>query len=349
MERIKRLKKLLSRTISISRYGNKMSTPMDKLKIGVLTPITGEWFTLHKDKIELCQDIKNADFIIYESNGDPISTIEKVKRSFPSNKLVFILSGDQNGHITSGYIWFTNAVGPGGLVPNQTQIYVTNPAIFKFYNNLKTGKEIPFGHRGLDIYFKGTIWPGMRTEMYKALANKPRTEIMNNSNYWPWRFSAQKPTQEQLEQTAFDSYRGILNSKLCLCPKGNGNSSMRIVEALACGSIPVLIDDFTAPFGVKWAGNIDRNMDCALAFDSRIHTWDFIYNECMALINDRARYEKMYDRGQEVFSKMIYCDSELEGFKMYKDINTVCFGFSSLILDRLIEIKKNKIIIEVEH
>jgi hypothetical protein len=313
-----------------------------KLKLGVLTPISGEWFNLHKDKIELCNDIKSADYILYESNGDPIQVIEKVKRSFPSEKLVFILSGDQNAHIENSFTWFTNAVLPDGLVRDQTQIYVTNPAIFKFYDNLLKGKEIRFGQRGLDIYFKGTIWQGMRTEMYDEFFNKPRCEIINNSNYWNWRFSAVRPTQKQLEDTAFDSYRGILNAKLCLCPKGNGNSSMRIIEALACESVPVLINDFSEPFGVKWGGNEDSNMDCALIFDTKKQSWREIYDECQRLINDVPRYTKMVERGRVVFKEMIYCDSKLDGFKMYSDINTVCFGFSKLIVDKLINIKNEK-------
>ena len=111
-----------------------------------------------------------------------------------------------------------------------------------------------------------------------------------------------------MEETAYDSYRGILNSKLCLCPKGNGNSSMRIVEALACGSVPVLINDFSRPFGIKWGGNTNPDDDCALIFDTQTHIWEYIYYECMALINDEVRYNKMVKRGKEIFENMIYKD-----------------------------------------
>lgn len=319
-------------------------TSNNKLKIGVLTPICGEWFNLHKDKIELVSDIKNADYIIYESNGDPIMIIEKIKKAYPKEKLVFILSGDQNRHIQEGYIWFSNAVKPSGLVKNQTQIYVSNPAIFKFYENIRNGNEKIPENRNLDIYFKGTIWEGMRTDMFNSLKDKPRCEIVNNSNYWPWRLGMFKPTQKQLEETAYDSYRGILNSKLCLCPKGNGNSSMRIIEALACGSIPILINDFSMPFGIKWGNNENINDDCALVFDTKRHSWDYIYEECIKLINNVERFNKMIKKGNEIFENMIYKDLKLEGFKMYNDINTVCFGFSSLIIDKLIELhKKNNI------
>jgi len=313
----------------------------NKLKIGFLSEISQEWFNLYSNKLELSKNINECDYLIYESNGDPIHIIENIKKQLPKNKLVFILSGDRNEHIDNECIWFSNAVKPSGLATKQTQIFVTNPAIFKFYNMIemieKTNINSQNKQRKTDIYFKGTIWNGMRTEMYNEFVNKPNCEIIRNDSYWKWRCeSAIKPTQTQLEETAFESYYGIINSKLCLCPKGNGNSSMRIIEALACGSIPVLINDFTEPFGIKLGKGSES---VALCFDTSKHNWSYIYNECIKLINNEARYEAMKQRGIEYFEKYVYSDAKLEGFKMYNDINTVCFGFSNLIVDKLIEYK----------
>jgi len=320
------------------------------INIGLLSPISNEWIYLHSDRVKIVKNIQEADYIIFESNGDPIHIIESFKSKIPKHKLVFILSGDQSGHIDNECIWFSNAIKPSGIATNQTQIFITNPAIFKFYDS---NPELLYNNfniteKTIDIYFKGTIWDGMRTEMYNAFVNKPNCEIIKNNNYWKWRCeSAVKPTQEALEETAYDSYRSISKSKLCLCPKGNGNSSMRIIEALACGSIPILINDFSEPFGMKWD-------EVALVFDTRIHNWDYIYSECIKLISDennnRSRYEKMQLKGKEYFKKIIYCDSKKDGFKtgfkttgfkMYNNIDTVCFGFSNLIIDKLIEYYKN--------
>ena len=107
-----------------------------KIKIACLTPISYEWLHLHNDKIELTTQINEAQYIIYESNGDPEHVINNIKTNFPNNKLgklVFILSGDKYTHVDNNYIWFTNAVKPSGLCSKQTQIFVSNPAIFKFY------------------------------------------------------------------------------------------------------------------------------------------------------------------------------------------------------------------------
>ena len=316
-----------------------MSDTKKKLKVGLLNPISNEWFNLYSDILEISQNVSEVDYIIYESNGDPVNIIEKIKETFPKNKLVFILSGDQSNHIDNNCIWFTNAVKSSGLAKKQTQIFVTNPAIFKFYDMFKKvdtkNNDISIRARYTDIYFKGTIWDGMRTDMYNAFENKPNCKIIKNNNYWKWRCeSLIKPTQTDLENTANDSYYDITNSKLCLCPKGNGNSSMRIIEALACGSIPVLINDFSQPFGVSWSSDADAN-EIALVFDTKIHSWDYIYNECVKLINDINRYEKMKINGIKYFENVIYGDSTLNGFKMYNDIDTVCFGFSKMIIDKL--------------
>lgn len=326
-----------------------MSLDNKKLKVGFLSPISGEWFNLHTNKLEMVNDVNFADYLIYESNGDPVHMIQNIKNRYPKEKLVFILSGDQSQHIDNECIWFTNAVKPSGLAKKQTQIFVTNPAIFKFYENVQNGKEvmIPYQERSLDIYFKGTIWEGMRTEMYKEFSNKPHCEIINNNMYWNWRLNSPvKPTQEQLEETAYDSYRGIMNSTLCLCPKGNGNSSMRIIEALACGSIPILINDFSEPFGVAWGSDSNNISDksMGLAFDTRKHTWKHIYEECKTLIEDVSRYRKMAENGKEYFEDVIYGDAKLYKFKMYNNIDTVCFGFSGLIVDKLFKIHREKIV-----
>lgn len=306
----------------------------EKLNVGFLSPICGEWFSLHEDKLQMVNKIENAKYIIYESNGDPISVIYTIKNKYPKNKLVFILSGDQTQHIDNECIWFTNAVKPSGLEKYQTQIFVTNPAMYKYYE--KKGRGVTqMRKRYIDIYFKGTIWNGMRTEMYNFFKDKSGTMIEKNNNYWSWRLNGyKKPTQEELENESFKMYDNMDYAILSLCPKGNGNSSMRILESLACGCIPILIDDNSKPFGNSWE-------NIALVFDTKIHNWQYIYDECCKLLNDRERLNNMQKNGHEYFQNFVYGDYKNIQNKMYKDLNTVCYGFSNLIVDKLIELSKN--------
>lgn len=313
-----------------------MALESRKLKLGFLNMISAEWVHLHKDKIEQVSSVDDADYIIYESNGDPIPVIMKILNTFPHKKLVFILSGDQSFHIDNECIWFSNAVKSSGIAHRQTQIFVTNPAIFKYYE--KNGRGVTqIRKRYINIYFKGTIWTGMREDMYNYFSKSHTPEmsclIEKNNDYWGWRLNCnKKPTHKEIEEEAFKTYKTMEDALLCLCPKGNGNSSMRIVEALACGTIPVLIDDFSAPFGISW-----EDAGIALAFDTRIHNWEYIYNECYKLILDVQRLEKMQKKGQEYFREVVYGDYNLTGFKMYSNLDTVAFGFSGLIIKKLNE------------
>jgi hypothetical protein len=311
----------------------KVGKVNNKLRIGLLTPISQEWLYLHSDKVELVKTVDEAKYIIYESNGDPIHSIMKVKECFPKNKLVFILSGDQSMPIDNECIWFSNAVKSAGLALKQTQIFVTNPAIFKYYESNKMRIENKIANleinSGNQVYFKGTIWNGMRTDMYNFFKDKPNCKIIENNKYWSWRLGINKPLSKEIEDMAFESYEDIFNSIFCLCPKGNGNSSMRIIEALACGNIPILINDFSKPFNNEWT-------EIALVFDTCKHNWNYIYSEIMNILLDNDKVYELRRKGYEYFKSVIYSDARLPGFKMYKDINTVCFGFSGMIIDKLI-------------
>jgi hypothetical protein len=174
----------------------------------------------------------------------------------------------------------------------------------------------------------------MREEMYNYFNkvesdNKMSCLIEKNNNYWDWRLRNIKfPTQLDIENEAYKSYEVMEEALLCLCPKGNGNSSMRIIEALGCGAIPILINDFSAPFGISWS-------EIGLVFDTNKHSWEYIYNECYKLIRDNDRLEDMQKKGFEYFKNVIYGDARIPEFKIYNDLNTVCFGFSKLIIDKL--------------
>jgi len=52
----------------------------------------------------------------------------------------------------------------------------------------------------------------------------------------------------------------LKTSTFALCPRGGGPSSIRVVEAMAFGAIPVMVDDLTTPydedlsdFVVRWS------------------------------------------------------------------------------------------------
>lgn len=181
-----------------------------------------------------------ADFIVYEQNGDQVEyTIDLLKRTFPKEKLVFILSGDIR--VTDDeHIWFVNNC------VKQTdkihQIYMHNPRIWSYTPTYNFDKKI-FGH------FSGTIWDSPERLELKELSS--RWEIIDTKGYW------ELPSNKKIE-TSLKSYKRMEESIYTLCPRGNGLSSMRILEALACGSIPILINDFTNPFNENYEDLVIR-------------------------------------------------------------------------------------------
>jgi hypothetical protein len=50
----------------------------NKIKVGLLNSISNEWFKMHSDILEISQNVADVDYIIYESNGDPVQIIEKI-------------------------------------------------------------------------------------------------------------------------------------------------------------------------------------------------------------------------------------------------------------------------------
>ena len=286
------------------------------------------WVSLYSF-LEVVSTPIESDYIIYESPGDPIQNIYSLKSQILTHlqdRLVFILSGDQRGHIDDDCLWYTCAVAPTGLARHQKQIFVTNPAIFRFRNpqtpEIRTTRHIP-------IYFKGSIWPGMRTEMQASLNPRPGVVIEDFTTYWDWRF-AEPRSDREIEEKAFDLYKTLLHCKLSLCPKGKGNSSMRIVESIACGAVPVLIDDFSAPFGY------DYSRFC-LVFDTKTHSWDQIYQGCIQLLHDPELLAEFQRRGEAFYRNVVCVDFHLPqtGYTDYTDVNTVAYGFSSFIVSDL--------------
>ena len=47
-------------------------------------------------------------------------------------------------------------------------------------------------------------------------------------------------------------------------------------------------------------------------------------------------------KGNEYFENIVYGDYKNIHHKMYKDLNTVCYGFSTQIINKLIELSKNR-------
>ena len=243
---------------------------------------------------EVVTNADEADWIIYESVGEPIQDIICARNKYPRNKLVFILSGD-NDFSDNECLWFASNVKPA---ENKFQIYITNPRIYK--------TEAAFESKTTFGYFGGTIWNMPERQFMYSLPERWIIEPVNN--YWGL-------SPDQKVSVSNNSYEKIKKSKYTLCPRGKGPSSMRIAEALACGSIPIMINDNTNPFD-------DNFGDLAVRLSVEdIPRLDDIVNSLPEPTPDK------FNQCVEFYKNNICADNSVPW--------SVCSGFSHKIIDIL--------------
>jgi hypothetical protein len=210
-----------------------MSQTNKGLKILPIENATQGWLT--KESCTIVECPHDADFIIFEKTGDPELEIRRLKQKFNKHlhKLVFILSGDIDFSDNTS-IWFCSSLKPNHK--NKFQIYTLNPRVYRLDPELKPKK--------IKGFFSGTIW---NTPERQCLKNLPNNWVIEDRDWW----GADENSQLKLSKHTYDMMR---SSYYTLCPKGKGSSSMRVSEALACGSIPILINDNSNPFCENYGG-----------------------------------------------------------------------------------------------
>jgi len=331
------------------------------MKIYLITPESLHWIPFYP-QIELVTTHMEADFILYEKYSNPISEINCVKRMYPKNKLVFIISSLRTDHQDDECIWFTTAVQPK-LRARQTQLHCINPSVFRYISYRDSDRHQNTSYhddvmKTGDIYFKGTIWP-FRQEMFDYFNSKSNHKETTSHNeattseetdspifddiakivpqlinckiepfnhYWATiGANNTNNANDFITESAFDMYDDMSKYKLSLCPKGWGLSSMRIIESLVCRCIPVLIDDFTAPFGIDWK-------TIGLVFDTTKQSWDEIYEEILDLLADEPRMKKLKEEGQRIFTEILSADLKHGPCTSFK---TVIWGSSHMVVKQL--------------
>jgi hypothetical protein len=260
------------------------------LKIHNVEKQTENWLRLHNCIITSAED---ADFIIYENVGDNIP-VDRLFLQYGTDKLVFILSGDTQ-HVKHLGKWLVNNTDL-----HNHQIWMSNPRVQKqTYKFNCTRKFIGS--------FKGTIWQTPSRQILNKLYELQGWNIINY-DYWNTVTNKQNQYNEMISLTK--------ESVFTLCPKGNGKSSMRIVEAMSVGSIPILIDDDTNPFDGEF------NNLCIRLSSNNVE--DF----AKKVIPENYKHQ-MY-KCFCYFNDVIYRD-----YKYNLQNWTVCSGFSYKIIDIL--------------
>lgn len=69
------------------------------------------------------------------------------------------------------------------------------------------------------------------------------TKILFNDFFWL------NQNASYYERVSMETHHLLKDSIFSFCPKGHGPSSLRLIQSIAYGAIPVLMDDVSTPFG----------------------------------------------------------------------------------------------------
>jgi hypothetical protein len=108
----------------------------------------------------------------------------------------------------------------------------------------------PFAERRILASFVGSRRThGCRQILFDAAITDRPDVLVEDVNWWGMARASDGQTERAGRKARFAEI--LLDSKFAFCPRGNGPSSKRRWEAAYCGAIPILIDDFTQPFGAE--------------------------------------------------------------------------------------------------
>jgi hypothetical protein len=112
-------------------------------------------------------------------------------------------------------------------------------------------------------FFAGsTSYNPTRARLMKQLNNSV-ISLRDTSAVSPWKTGSDAPTQVQLAQSRLEYSKLMLSHQYCIAPRGNGTSSIRMFEAFAHGTVPIIMsDEYVRP-------NIDDWNNCVVNVDQR--------------------------------------------------------------------------------
>lgn len=308
----------LSRPLAYSSVSKRVLTAMDFQNLSTHYGMfnVSRWLQYLDDKVRIIPPHVDlgADLIFYEAEGDGVAVIHDVSfimsRKPNATLAVFILTGDDmyvpnhcaNRNASIFYVTHPNKES------NCFQVEITYYTIMGRADpdravqgrRIGAGLRRPREKRDLLASFVGSSWTYPPRVMFAHFNRSEDMLIRFNEGYWvePQRGSYYYAVRNI-------SYDALERSVFTLSPRGRGRSSMRLVEAIFMGSIPVLLDDESTPFGQSLDFAVRRslpsqNLSEPLTHDTKAALYD-LYEELLVIANSptelawrRARMLEFY-------------------------------------------------------
>lgn len=175
-------------------------------------------------RIKLVTNKDEADYVWYHTVGDSKDVQKDLDAIAEMDKpaIVLITGDDKPARLPNGYIFGTCT---GFNIPYEYDKFIPN-----YLNGWNPSPRIHLAT------FRGAKNTWM---------NRHKMEVDGVRVTWGdwWN------TKENRPKLASDYVAELGSSVFSLCPRGNGRSSMRLMESMLLGAIPVRLDDWTKPFG----------------------------------------------------------------------------------------------------
>lgn len=136
--------------------------------------------------------------------------------------------------------FYNNVVFTPHVESNQNFEFI--PHYNPIFNEKPTVKDI--SERTFDFSFIGDY--NTHSSRYKLSEKKINNSIIKNTN--GWFFYKNRGEQNNLKE---EYIKILLNSKISLCPRGTGPSTLRLFESMSVGTVPLIFNSLKLPLEIS--------------------------------------------------------------------------------------------------
>lgn len=243
-------------------------------------------------KIEVVANLEDADFVFYWSWGDDLKIMLDLMQM-----------------TLHGKPWLSDITGDHGWIPvNGTGLsFTTHPRpeancfqVPYSYRRFSDGKNLPNTDTKRDLLasFQGSF--NTNPKRRELLKFQSPDIIIREQDGW------NHPDSARIIKEHDDL---MLRSKFTFCPVGIGLSSIRVIEAIFHGSIPILIGDISEPFGEKMDFALKCHPDSvSIAIEIIRSCSEPEYRHCLTLMGDFKNKFLLRDAHKGIHNELGYLD-----------------------------------------
>jgi hypothetical protein len=206
--------------------------------------------------------IQQADFVWYNAWGDGDTIVDDISNSMSTIPLpmIAVLTGDQcyTPFFSPFHSRFFSTVLNPRLADGQFQVPYSYHSSLDWYEaiGMQEHSRVFFERRRFLAGFQGSFETNPARATLKAMERADIVVVDCDGHH---------ATQAGETRQNAEHHQLLLESDFALCPRGIGKSSIRLVEAIFRGAVPVMIDDHSLLFGddmewaVRWPDFADLN------------------------------------------------------------------------------------------